>query len=175
MKMTLSERFHTLFQEPFEALSAIGIREGQTVADIGAGQGYFALPAAETVGSAGLVYAIEPDRERSERIRSRATTEGLENIRVLTTGAEKLSDIQSGTVDLAFSVFSIHHFQDTQTAFAEIGRVLKIGGRFYVWDRVPGMFNRHGTRPEQLSSLSAGFSDIEFLSKTRTVKARFTK
>jgi ubiquinone/menaquinone biosynthesis C-methylase UbiE len=175
MKLTFAERFRSLFQEPYAVTKQIGIVEGQRVADIGAGLGYFTISAATLVGRTGLVYSIEPDPTRSDRIRSRVAAERLENVRVLTTGAERLGDIPSGSVDLAFSAFSIHHFNDRQASLAEIRRILREGGSFYVWDRVPGMIIRHGTRLEELNLLSPGFTGFELLGAGRMVRARFTK
>jgi ubiquinone/menaquinone biosynthesis C-methylase UbiE len=175
MKLTISEHFRALFQEPIATTGKFGIVEGQRVADIGAGLGYFTIPAAFIVGRTGFVYSVEPDPARSDRIRSRVANEGLENVRILTTAAEQLGDIPSDSVDLAFSAFSIHHFTDKRAGLAEIRRVLRSGGRFYVWDRVPGIIIRHGTRPEELDRLSGGFTKFELLSAGRTVRGRFTK
>jgi len=175
MKLTIAERLRSLFQGPYAAAKEIGISEGQNVADIGAGKGYLTIPASTIVGRKGLVYSVEPDPTRSRRIRERVSIEGLENVRVLTTGAERLEEIPSDSVDLAFSAFSIHHFNDKQAGLAEIRRILRNGGRFYVWDRVPGIITRHGTRPEELEGLSEGFTSFELLSTGRTVRARFTK
>jgi ubiquinone/menaquinone biosynthesis C-methylase UbiE len=175
MKLTFAERLRSLLQDPYSAVKEIGISEGQTVADIGAGKGYLTMPASTIVGKKGLVYSVEPDPVRSRRIRERVASEGVENIRVLTTGAERLEDIPSDSVDLAFSAFSMHHFNDKQAGLDEIRRTLRKGGRFYVWDRVPGTIMRHGTRPEELDRLSGGFAGFELLSAGRTVRARFTK
>lgn len=175
MRLTLSERFRALFQEPITTARAIGIAEGQTVADIGAGLGYFTIPAAIIVGRTGLVYSVEPDPARSSRIRDRVAVERLENVRVLTTGAEMLGDIPSASVDLAFSAFSLHHFSNRQVCMTEIRRILREGGSFYVWDSAPGMIIRYGTRPEELDQLSPGFSKLELLGTGLTIRARFTK
>lgn len=175
MKMTFAERLRSLFQDPYAAAKEIGIAEGQNVADIGAGKGYLTIPASTIVGKKGLVYSVEPDPARCRRIKERVASEGMENVRVLTTGAEQLEDIPSDSVDLAFSAFSMHHFNDKQVGLAEIRRTLRNGGKFYVWDRVPGAIMRHGTRPEELDRLSGGFAKFELLSARRTVRARFTK
>ena len=175
MKLTFVERIRSLSQEPHATVKKIGVSEGQNVADIGAGLGYFTIPAAIVVGQTGLVYSVEPNPARSDRIRDRVAAEGLENVRVLTTGAERLGDIPTGSVDLAFSAFSMHHFNDMQAGIAEIRRILRNGGRFYVWDRVPGLIMKHGTRPQELDRFSGGFTKFELLSTGRTVKARFTK
>ena len=145
------------------------------MADIGAGKGYLTIPASTIVGRKGLVYSVEPDPARSRRITERAVSEGIENVRVLTTSAEQLGDIPSDSVDLAFSAFSMHHFNDKRAGFAEIRRTLRNGGRFYVWDRRPGRILKHGTRLEELDLLSVDFARFEVLSVGRTVRARFTK
>jgi ubiquinone/menaquinone biosynthesis C-methylase UbiE len=175
MKMSLAERFRAQFQEPFAAMKQAGIREGLTIVDLGAGHGYFTVPAAIIVGATGLVYSIEPDPARSQRIRERIASEGLHNVRVITTEAEQLSGIPSDSVDLAFSAFTLHHFHDVSAALTEVRRILRKGGVFYVWDRVPGAIVRHGTKPEELNGLAPGFSGFELLSAGRTAKARYTK
>jgi len=174
MGLTLSERLRAL-REPIATVRELGISDGQNVVDIGAGKGYLTIPASIIVGKSGLVYSVEPDLARSKRIRERVAEEGLENVRVLTTGAENLGEIPSDSIDLAFSAFSIHHFNDKQAGLRETRRVLREGGKFYVWDRVPGVVLKHGTRPEELECLSGGFTKFELLSAGRTVRARFIK
>ena len=175
MNLTLGERLRSLSQEPFAAVREIGVVEGRRVADIGAGRGYFTIPAAITVGRAGLVYSVEPDPKRSATIGARAAREGLGNVRVLTAKAENLAGIPAGEVDLAFSAFSVHHFKDRSAALAEIRRILRDGGEFYLWDRVPGRIFKWGTRPEELAQMAAGFARVETLSTRKTIRARFTK
>jgi ubiquinone/menaquinone biosynthesis C-methylase UbiE len=173
--MSFTERFRARFQEPFAAMKQAGVREGLTVADLGAGKGYFTVPAAVIVGETGLVYSVEPDPARSRRIQERVDSEGLHNVHVLATEAEQLSAIPSDSVDLAFSAFTLHHFHDMVGALSEVRRILRNGGVFYVWDRVPGTIMKHGTRPEKLDGLASGFSRFELLKAERTVKARYTK
>jgi len=60
------------------------------VADIGAGYGYFAFPAAEAVGGDGTVYAVEPDPKRAAEISKRVKERGVKNIEVVVAGAEDL-------------------------------------------------------------------------------------
>jgi len=175
MKMTPGERFRSLFQEPFAAVEKMGVGEGMRVADVGAGNGFFTIPSATVVGKSGLVYSIEPDSKRSGHIIERADSEGLSNVRVITTKAENLVDIPSGDVDLAFSAFSIHHFEDRATALAEIRRILREGGTFYLWDQVPNRIFKWGTRPEELNQIAQGFGRFEPLETRKTIRARFVK
>ncbi len=175
MMLSLGERIRARFQEPRSAVQRLGISKGQTVADIGAGTGYFTVPAALEVGAGGLVYSVEPDISRCEKVRRRASTERLENVRVINSKAEQMGEIPSVSVDLAFSAFSFHHFDDRRGGVTEIRRTLKTGGVFYIWDRRPGVIVSHGTRPEELGSLSDGFAKFELLEAGRTVRGRFTK
>jgi ubiquinone/menaquinone biosynthesis C-methylase UbiE len=175
MKLSLSERFRALVQDPAEEVRKMGVSEGMSVADVGAGLGYFTIPSAVIVGQSGVVYSIEPDPRRSARIQERVKSEGLHNVRVLMTGAEHLDAVPAGTVDTAFSAFTLHHFVDREAAFGQVSRLLKAGGTFYIWDRVPGAFVRHGTRAEELKRSLPGFSRFELLSSGRSVRARYTK
>jgi ubiquinone/menaquinone biosynthesis C-methylase UbiE len=119
-----------------------------TVADVGAGRGFFALPAADMVGEEGLVYAVEPDPKRVEEITRRVEELGLKNIRVLAAGAEEMLGIESGTVGLAISMASFHHFADPQKALAELRRVVKPGGLIFIRDIKAGRLFKHGSESE---------------------------
>ena len=175
MKMTMVERLRSLFQEPFEAVRRMGVQKGMKVADLGAGQGYFTMPSAVVVGDGGLIFAVEPAPDRSSRIRARAAAEGLKNVRVLATKVENLGEIPSGTVDLAFSAFSFHHFEDRNAALGETTSILRDGGTFYLWDLAPGRVVKWGTSPADLQQISPGFSRFEEMGTGRTVRARFVK
>jgi ubiquinone/menaquinone biosynthesis C-methylase UbiE len=175
MKMRFSEHFRALSQDPVRSVTELGLAGGQRVVDLGAGLGYFTVPAANLVGPSGFVYAIEPDPERSRRISQRVAAEGLQNVKVIATSAEHLEEIPTGSIDTAFSAFTYHHFNDKKAALSEIKRVLHEGGTFYIWDRIPGLLIRFGTRPPELGPSTGGFSNFELLSASKTLRARFTK
>jgi SAM-dependent methyltransferase len=56
-----------------------------------------------------------------------------------------------GCFDLVVSTLSMHHWADPREGLAEIGRVLRPGGRALVWDLRPGLvpFHRHVPNPVQ--------------------------
>jgi ubiquinone/menaquinone biosynthesis C-methylase UbiE len=134
------------------------------VADIGAGYGYFAFPAAEIVGEEGLVYAVEPNPKRAEEVSRRADERGIKNIKVLVAGAEDLTGIPAGEVDVAISMASFHHFVDARKALLEMRRVVRPGGGVvYVRDIKAGRLFKHGSRSEGFrTAVSEQFSDAEF-------------
>ena len=57
-----------------------GIADGATVADIGAGAGWFTIRLARRVGPNGIVYAQDVQRQMLEAIRRRVAREGLRNV-----------------------------------------------------------------------------------------------
>ncbi len=176
MKMSFGEKLRSLFDDPFGEVRAFGVAANLTVADLGAGFGYFTVPAAELVGPKGLVYSVEPDPARSKRIIRRAESEGLANVRVIGSKAEELNEIPEGAVDLAFTVNAMHHFMDKKRALVEIRRILRNGGSLYIRDIIRGVIFRHGTRRGEVGILSeAGFSKVEILEVGRYLKARLTK
>ena len=60
-----------LWQDAPAILSQIGLRPGDTLADIGSGDGYFSIPAARMVGKTGKVYALDVSAENHLRAQSR--------------------------------------------------------------------------------------------------------
>src|SRR5216684_6831062 len=69
--------------QPNRILDILGIKEGSTVADIGAGSGWFTVRAARRVGNGGIVYAIDINRDYLDYIDNRSRRENLANIRVI--------------------------------------------------------------------------------------------
>jgi ubiquinone/menaquinone biosynthesis C-methylase UbiE len=133
------------------------------VADIGAGNGFFAFPAAEIVGEEGLVCAVEPDPKRAEGIASRAAERGVKNPRVLVDGAEEIAGMQTGFVDFAISISSFHHFADARRALAELRGVVRPGGLIYIRDIKAGRLLRHGSEEGEFRRVtSQQFPDAEF-------------
>lgn len=176
MKLLLEDRLKSFQDDPRKRLARAGVSAGMKVVDLGAGRGLYSLLSAGMVGSRGAVYAVEPDGTRAATIARRAVAEKLDNIKVLGTGAEHLDEIPSSTIDLAFALNSLHHFQDKAVAFAEVSRVLKAGGRFYVRDMIWKWYLGHGTRLEDVQNLpTGGFSAKTVEVAKGRLEATFTK
>lgn len=163
MWVSLLEALRRRRAPPEARLAEIGLTKGMKVADIGAGYGYFAFPAAEIVGGDGMVYAVEPNPKRSEEISRRVEERGVKNIEVIVAGAEDLAGIPSGEVDAAISMSSFHHFADAQAALLELRRIVKPGGLVYVRDIKAGRLFKHGSRTKEFgAAISRQFPDAEF-------------
>lgn len=159
----LPEAIRRLSDDPRRVLARIGVAGGMRVADIGAGYGYFALPAAAMVGAEGEVLAVEPDPERAGRIAERASSEGIQNLRVIRSRAEEMSQIPGKTVDIAMVMSSFHHMTDRAAALREIRRVLKPGGELYIRDMKAGAVFKHGSKRDEFQRVvGSEFPGAEF-------------
>ena len=68
------------FINPQNVVSQMGLKTGQTVADLGSGSGFFSLAAARMVGNTGKVYAVDVQKSKLMATFSSATQQGLSPI-----------------------------------------------------------------------------------------------
>jgi ubiquinone/menaquinone biosynthesis C-methylase UbiE len=123
------------------------IQPGTRVADLGAGDGTFAVALASRVGPSGRVYATEIDAERLAEIRQAATEAGLSNITVI-EGAVSRTNLPEACCDALFSRMVYHHLTDPAAINTDIFRALRPGGRLVVIDFEPGGIMDWIGRPE---------------------------
>jgi len=116
------------WQKPEEVLDALALAPGQTVCDIGAGPGYFALRAAKRVGPNGRVFAVDVEPRILDALRARIEKAGARNVTpVLALAADPLLPPRS--CDLVLIVDAYHHFPDRPHYLARLAALLKAGGR----------------------------------------------
>ncbi len=125
------------WQRPEDVIRLLGVREGQSVADLGAGTGYFSVRLARAVGTAGKVYALDVEEGLVAHIADRARGEGLSQVESRTIPADD-PGLAAGSVDLVLIVNTWHHIDDRVAYVAKLAKVLKPGGRVAVVDYVPG-------------------------------------
>ena len=116
---------------------ALGIGPGDTVAEIGAGDGRMALLMARIVGPEGRVLATELGEGQREGIRRAAERAGLANVTVLQAG-ERDSSLPPGCCDAVYTQRVYHHLTDPAPVVASIGRALRPEGRFAILEFEPG-------------------------------------
>jgi SAM-dependent methyltransferase len=73
---------------PAEVLGALPLRSGDTVADVGAGTGYFSLPLAQVVGAEGKVYAVDAQAEMLAHLRRKLQEGSVSNVELIHAEAE---------------------------------------------------------------------------------------
>lgn len=115
-------------EAPELALDAIGIVRGSTVADVGAGVGYFTWRLAERVGPEGKTYANDIQPGMLERLRANIAGRKLANVEFV-LGTEDDPRLPNGAIDLVLLVDVYHEFSKPQQMLAGIRSSLKPGGR----------------------------------------------
>jgi len=121
-----------------------GIREGDTVLDLGSGAGNDAFVARAIVGAGGRVIGVDMTPEMIARARANAAKLGHANVEFRLGEIEHLP-VADGSVDVVISNCVLNLVPDKKRAFAEIHRVMKPAGRFCISDIVV-----EGTLPEAL-------------------------
>ncbi|MGC8763449.1 MAG: class I SAM-dependent methyltransferase [Acidobacteriota bacterium] len=118
---------------PQEILQRVGLGEGMVFADVGAGAGFFTLPAAGLVGASGKVYALDVSEEMLAHLRAKTLPPQVE---VLLCGEESLP-LPGACCDLVFSAFVLHEVPRPAAFLRELGRVAKPRAAVVVLDWRP--------------------------------------
>jgi ubiquinone/menaquinone biosynthesis C-methylase UbiE len=110
------------------------VQQGQVVADLGCGPGFFTFPLAESVGRNGRVYAVDSDENAIHAVERMASKKAYHNIDAHVSSAARLEFIEDESVDfvLADGLICCVAPQDHPGAVSEIMRIMKPGGRAYL-------------------------------------------
>lgn len=109
-------------------LEALAIEPGQTVCDLGCGNGFYTVELARRVGPRGTVYAVDIQPEMLRMLAERAAAENLRNIRpVLSTPIDPR--LPAGQIDVVLCIDVYHEFSHPEPMLARIRESLADGGR----------------------------------------------
>jgi ubiquinone/menaquinone biosynthesis C-methylase UbiE len=125
------------WQKPDEVVAALGVKAGMTVADIGAGTGYFSRRFAQVVGPAGSVFAVDLEPNMLVYLRQRAEQDGQANL-IPVLASQDDPRLPDGSVDLIFICDTWHHIRDRVNYARRLQQDLAPGGRVVIVDFLPG-------------------------------------
>jgi len=128
------------WQKPDLIMDALKIAYGDTVADIGAGSGFFTVRLARRVGPNGVVYAEDIQQPMLESIKRRVNREGLTNV-VTRLGTDTDANLPKGMIDAVLVVDVYHEVQTTDDRvrfLRHLADALKAGGRIGIVNYKPG-------------------------------------
>lgn len=117
------------------------IRQGETLLDVGAGDGLIAFGALDRVGADGHVIASDISSDLVARTRAIAEELGVEpRMSFVEAHAEDLSPIDDRSVDVVTTRSVLIYVEDKARAFREFFRVLRPGGRASVFEPINNYF-----------------------------------
>jgi ubiquinone/menaquinone biosynthesis C-methylase UbiE len=115
-----------------EITRAVGLRPGDAVADIGAGTGLFTFLFAESVATKGTVYAVDIGPAFVKYIAEQAKQRGHERVVKTVLNTPDSTELPAGSIDVAFTCDTYHHFEHPEKMLASIHRALRPEGRLVV-------------------------------------------
>ncbi|MBZ5722063.1 MAG: class I SAM-dependent methyltransferase [Acidobacteriia bacterium] len=123
-------------------MDILGITSGKTVADIGAGSGWFSVRAAKRVGDSGTVYAVDINPDAIQHIQNRIDKEGFHNVKpVLSRPDDPL--LPPHRIDAVLLLKTYHEVAKPVTLLQNLRLSLKPGARVGIIDR-NGNGENHG-------------------------------
>jgi ubiquinone/menaquinone biosynthesis C-methylase UbiE len=121
------------YQKPDEVVLALGLKPGETVADIGSGSGYFTLRLARAVGETGHVYGVDIDPDLVRYLNRRIRDSGMRNVQtVLSEPDDPL--LPDRSIDRFLIVDTWHHIENQERYLALMKKLLKPGGQIVMID-----------------------------------------
>lgn len=131
------ERFENrdrdVYKNMDKIVSALDIKPGETVADVGAGTGFFLKPIFNEITSAGKLIAVDISPKFVSFLKARGTRENISNLEVI-KGSTTSTNIADNSVDLVFICDTYHHFENREEMLKDLSRALKKGGRLVIVD-----------------------------------------
>jgi ubiquinone/menaquinone biosynthesis C-methylase UbiE len=150
-------------QEATTVMDLAGIQPGMSVADIGAGEGYYTVRLAERVGEEGRVLAQDIDRDALTRLGDRVERERLDNVSIK-LGAPDDPQLPEASFDRIFLVHMYHEVAEPYAFLWRLRPALREGGQVIVVD-IDRPTDQHGIAPQLLfcEFEQIGFRLVEFV------------
>jgi ubiquinone/menaquinone biosynthesis C-methylase UbiE len=146
-------------QQPEKVLDTLKIAPGSTVADIGAGTGYFSLRLAKRVGPQGRVLATDIQPQMLAFLKDNMRAHGIQNIElILCTPTD--AKLPEGQLNLALMVDVYHELEYPEETIAQVRRALKPDGRLVLIE-YRGEDPTVPIKPEHKTTLSQVRTEVE--------------
>ena len=118
--------------DPEKLFAALHLQPGDTILDLGCGEGRYALPLARLVGKSGQLIAVDLWEKGLASLHDKAREAGLTNIRTVHADVSQPLPLPAAGVDLAFLATVLHDLAEAGKAagaLLELARLVKPGGR----------------------------------------------
>ena len=155
--------------QPEKIMDAIGLKEGMTIADIGAGRGRMTVFFSLRVGDTGRVYANDIEKSALEYLENRCKNNNMTNVKTF-LGKVENPMLPEGEADIAFMVSTYHHLEKPVEMMRNTIPCLKNDGILVIVERDPvktGQTGSESTSREKLKGEAekAGFEIVRINSE----------
>jgi len=158
------------WQMPVRVMDEIGVKPGLTVADIGAGEGYFTFFLAERVGPSGKVFAEDIDAKSLKTIRDRCAKEQVRQVEII-QGGEDDPMIPLESTDTALMVNVLPNVEHPPSFLRNVAKILKSEGTLVIihWEQTklypsePEPVGKPSLRWTLRQIYDSGFEVVKFL------------
>ncbi len=160
------------WQRPQDVMDELGLAAGSSVADVGAGRGYFVLRLAARVGPTGKVYAVDIDEGDLGRIRRRANDDGLSQVETIHSATDD-PRLPDQSMDAILVVNAYHEMRAYDSMLQGMYRALRPGGRLAIIDeeaeagKARSTYHSNHEIPESLVREDAERNGFRFLRRPR--------
>jgi ubiquinone/menaquinone biosynthesis C-methylase UbiE len=120
---------------PESVLNLMEINSGETILDIGAGLGYFAIPALQYIGKTGNIIAADLSLEMLEELKKRIP-ENTENLEIIHCSPYKIEIVQK-SIDKILMAFVFHEINEQKEYLMHLKPMLKDNGTIHIveWEK----------------------------------------
>jgi predicted methyltransferase len=157
-----SEQERDAAGEPQQLVRLLGLKAGMTVADVGAGSGYYVVRLSPIVGPAGRIVAEDVMPDYLQGLRQRVRALGLQNVDIV-AGEAHDPKLPANAIDVAILVHMYHEIAQPYGLLYNLVPALKPDGRVGIVDAFAPTYN-HGTPPDLLRCelQAVGYREISF-------------
>ncbi len=154
-------------------IGLLGLQPGMKVLDAGCGPGRLAIPTAKAIGSQGELTALDLQAGMLARVKEKAHTAGLSNIRLVQAELGK-GKMEKAYYDRAMLVTVLGEIPEQEAALQEIYQALKPGGILSVTEVI---FDPHFQSRESVQRVAGrvGFREAGFFGKRLAYTMHFEK
>jgi ubiquinone/menaquinone biosynthesis C-methylase UbiE len=133
---TQTEQTRETWQRVSDLFTAMGVRAGAIVADVGAGDGFLTVRLSSAVGERGKVYAVDTDEKMTDGLHRRLADARITNVDVV-IGASDDPHLPADTLDSVIILNAYHEMPEGPVVLRHILHALKPGGRLVLCEPVP--------------------------------------
>jgi ubiquinone/menaquinone biosynthesis C-methylase UbiE len=128
-------RSHAFLRPLYErVLDQAELRDGETVLEVGAGEGTLGFLALERVGPAGRLVLSDVSASVVDHLRARVPPSLVDRVSVVPSPVEALDAVDDASVDVVLSRSVLIYARDLAAAFTSMSRVLRPGGRLSLFE-----------------------------------------